>query len=411
MRDATPDDVLDGPVFAPDTVIRTAVHAVAGERAADPGHGRRQARRRRGPCPCPRGDRRRSTPRDRDPLGGRRPSRTRRARSGPCWSCSASRRSSPTSCSTASGPCPHDDDADIFRALNGVKTFIADNREVLDPIRIGVTSLIDLFDEILASLGWPGVIGLVSALGLLFGGVRLALLSGIGFAFIGVLGLWDATMDTLAILLAAVVIALADRPAARDRRRPQQPAQRAPVADPRRDADHADVRVPGADHAAVPDRRTRRRSIATLIYALPAAIRITALGLRGVPHDTVEAASAFGADGHADAAQGRAAARAPRHRPRHQPDDHAQPVDGRHRRPDRRARPRRGTSWWRCPQVDVGTAFEAGLAIVILAIVLDRLTDAAGEWLSPRARIARRRSGRPGWQRLIGARDRCSPSG
>jgi glycine betaine/proline transport system ATP-binding protein len=29
MRDATPEDVLDGPVFAPDTVIRTAVHAVA----------------------------------------------------------------------------------------------------------------------------------------------------------------------------------------------------------------------------------------------------------------------------------------------------------------------------------------------------------------------------------------------
>ena len=53
-------------------------------------------------------------------------------------------------------------------------------------------------------------------------------------------------------------------------------------------------------------------------------------------------------------------------------------------------------------KVDVGTAFDAGLAIVILAIVLDRLTDAAGEWLSPRARIARRRSGRPGWQRLVG---------
>ena len=29
MRDATPDDVLDGPVFTSDTVIRTAVHAVA----------------------------------------------------------------------------------------------------------------------------------------------------------------------------------------------------------------------------------------------------------------------------------------------------------------------------------------------------------------------------------------------
>jgi glycine betaine/proline transport system ATP-binding protein len=29
MRDATPDDVLDGPVFTSDTVIRSAVHAVA----------------------------------------------------------------------------------------------------------------------------------------------------------------------------------------------------------------------------------------------------------------------------------------------------------------------------------------------------------------------------------------------
>ena len=37
--------------------------------------------------------------------------------------------------------------------------------------------------------------------------------------------------------------------------------------------------------------------MATLIYALPAAIRITTLGIRGVPPDTLEAASAFGATG------------------------------------------------------------------------------------------------------------------
>ena len=33
-------------------------------------------------------------------------------------------------------------------------------------------------------------------------------------------------------------------------------------------------------------------------------------------------------------------------------------------------------------------AFDAGMAIVILAIVLDRLTDHAGEWLDPRDRPA-----------------------
>ena len=33
-----------------------------------------------------------------------------------------------------------------------------------------------------------------------------------------------------------------------------------------------------------------------------------------------------------------------------------------------------------------GAAFQAGLAVVILAIVLDRLTDHAGEWMDPRFR-------------------------
>ncbi len=37
-------------------------------------------------------------------------------------------------------------------------------------------------------------------------------------------------------------------------------------------------------------------------------------------------------------------------------------------------------------QVNVGLAFQAGLAIVILAIALDRLTDRAGEWMDPRFR-------------------------
>src|SRR5207247_8167008 len=35
--------------------------------------------------------------------------------------------------------------------------------------------------------------------------------------------------------------------------------------------------------------------VTTMIYAIPPAIRITALGIRGVPTNTIEAASAFGA--------------------------------------------------------------------------------------------------------------------
>jgi glycine betaine/proline transport system permease protein len=295
---------------------------------------------------------------------------------------------------------PHDDDADIFRWLNGIKDAIADNRQVLDPIRIGVTSLVDLFDEILASLGWPGVIALVSAFGLLFGGVRLALLAGLGFAFIGVLGLWDEAMATLGVLLAAVVIALLiglplGIAAGRSNR---LNALLSPVLDVMQIMPTLAYLAPLTLLFLI---GRPSSTVATLIYALPAAIRITTLGIRGVPRDTVEAASAFGATGMQTLRKVEL--------------------------PLARRAIALGINQTimlslsmvviagligapglarnivvSLSKVDVGTAFDAGLAIVILAIVLDRLTDAAGEWLSPRARIARRRSGRPGWHRLVG---------
>ena len=296
---------------------------------------------------------------------------------------------------------PHDDDADIFRALNSIKDVIADNRQILDPIRIGVTSLVDLFDEILASLGWTGVIALVAALGLLFGGIRLALLAGLGFAFIGVLGLWDEAMATLGVLLAAVVIALIiglPLGIAAGRSNRLNAILRPPILDVMQIMPTLAYLAPLTLLFLI---GSPSSTVATLIYALPAAIRITALGIRGVPHDTVEAASAFGATGMQTLRKVEL--------------------------PLARRAIALGINQTimlslsmviiagligapglarnivvALSKVDVGTAFDAGLAIVILAIVLDRLTDAAGEWLSPRARIARRRSGRPGWQRLVG---------
>ncbi len=295
---------------------------------------------------------------------------------------------------------PHDDDADIFRWLNGIKDAIADNRQILEPVRLGVTSLIDLFDEILASLGWTGVIALVSALGLLFGGVRLALLAGLGFAFIGVLGLWDQAMATLGILLAAVVIALLiglplGIAAGRSNR---LNAILSPFLDVMQIMPTLAYLAPLTLLFLIGPASS---TVATLIYALPAAIRITALGIRGVPHDTVEAASAFGATG----VQTLRKVELPLARRAIALGINQTImlslsmviIAGLIGAPGLARNIVVSLS-----KVDVGTAFDAGLAIVILAIVLDRLTDAAGEWLSPRARIARRRSGRPGWQRLIG---------
>ncbi len=291
---------------------------------------------------------------------------------------------------------PHDDDFPLFRSLNGVRDLVDENRYVLDPIRTAVASVVDVFNLVILSLGWPGIIGLAGALGLVFGGVRLAILAITGFASLGILGLWDASMATLGLMLAAVLIAIAIGVplgilAGRNRR---VSAVISPVLDIMQIMPTFAYLTPMVllfFIGAAPS------TIATLIYAIPPAIRITALGIRGVSESTVEAATSLGAT--------------------------SRQVLTKVQLPlARRAiglginqsimmalsmvvitamigAPGLGRNILTAVQkVDVGAAFDAGLAIVILAIILDRLTFAAGEWLDPRSRIGTR----TGRRRMLG---------
>ena len=286
---------------------------------------------------------------------------------------------------------PHDDDAPLFRTLNQVHDSVADNRTVLEPIRAAVAALIDVFNNLIASLGWPGIIGLAGAIGFAFGGVRLALLGALGFASLGVLGLWDGSMATLGMMLAAVVIALVlGLPlgilAGRSNR---VSAILSPILDVMQIMPTLAYLTPitllfliGATPS----------TIATLIFAMPAAIRITSLGIRGVSPSSVEAAKSLGS------------------------------TEGQILRKVQIPLARRAiglavnqtimlglsmiviTGLIGAPGLglsltqglnkhDVGSTFDSGIAIVILAIILDRLTFAAGEWMDPRTR-ARKRLGR-----------------
>ena len=292
---------------------------------------------------------------------------------------------------------PHDDDFPLFRSLNGVRDFVDENRYVLDPVRSAVAGLVGAFDLVIASLGWPGIIGVAGALGLVFGGVRVALLAITGFASLGILGLWDASMATLGLMLAAVLIAIAIGVplgilAGRSRR---VSAVISPVLDIMQIMPTFAYLTPMTllfFIGAAPS------TVATLIYAIPPAIRITALGIRGVPEASVEAATSLGAT--------------------------SRQVLSKVQLPlARRAiglginqsimmalsmvvitamigAPGLGRNILTAVQkVDVGAAFDAGLAIVILAIILDRITYAAGEWLDPRTHLT---GGRTRRQRLLG---------
>jgi glycine betaine/proline transport system permease protein len=286
---------------------------------------------------------------------------------------------------------PHDDDYPLFHSLNGIRDWANDNRQVLEPVRSGIGGLVAFFDNVLASLGWPGVLGLAGALGMVFSGWRLAVLVVAGFLSLGALGLWDASMATLSLMLASVVIALlVGLPlgilAGRSDR---ATAILSPILDVMQIMPTLAYLIPvtalffiGAAPSAV----------ATLIYAIPPGVRITSLGIRGVPATTVEAARSMGStNGQAlRKVQLPLASRA---------------IGLGINQTIMLAlsmvvitgligAPGLGKSLTiALSKVNVGAAFEAGLAIVILAIILDRLTFAAGEWLDPRVRRAQVRQG------------------
>ena len=295
---------------------------------------------------------------------------------------------------------PHDTDSELFKGINAARDWVDANRSVpifafvIDPIRGGIAALVSGFNAFLATLGWPGVLAVAGSLGLVFGGLRLATLSVLGFASLGVLGLWTASMETLALMLAAVVIALViGIPLGIVAGRSQRFASLiSPVLDVMQIMPTFCYLAPmtllfliGAPSA----------TIATLIYAIPPAIRITSFGIRGVPTETMEAAISLGST-------------------RWQ-------VLRKVQLPLARrtigvginqtimlalsmvvitaliGAPGLGKNVLQALQKGhVGEAFDAGIAIVILAIVLDRLTDQAGEWMDPRTRggddnIVRRR--------------------
>ena len=288
---------------------------------------------------------------------------------------------------------PHDESAPIFTTLNGIRDWVDANRTSsplfiygFNPVRTGIDGLVVGIDAFLALLGWPGILAVSGALGLIFGGWRLAILAVAGFASLGVLGLWEASVATLGLVLAAVILSLLigiplGIVAGRSSR---LAAFLSPILDFMQIMPTMAYLAPVALLFLIGGPSA---TIVTLIYAIPPAIRITALGIRGVGVTTVEAAVSFGATRW----QVLTKVQVPLAR---------RMIGVGVNQTIMMAlsmvviaafigAPGLGERILRAVRaVDVGASFDAGLAIVILAIVLDRLTDSAGVWMDPRYRPA-----------------------
>jgi glycine betaine/proline transport system permease protein len=294
----------------------------------------------------------------------------------------------------ASGTWPDALTIDFSGPLTTASDWIVDNRDshplflyffghVSNAVVLGVRAVY----LVLLGVGWAGVTAIGALVAWRVAGIRLALGTAAAFLACGLLGMWVPTMQTLALMVVAVLASvvvgaflglaagLSDR---MDR------ALR-PVLDT--------MQVLPAYAYLLPvvmifGMGVPAAVLATVVYAAPPMARLTALGLRGADKEVLEAVDSLGAT----ARQRLLTARIPLARKElllglNQTIMMAlsmaviASVIGAGGLGDR--------VYQALASVDVGAALAAGIPIVLLAVVLDRVTAAAGDGTEG--------SGRRGW--------------
>ncbi|MDJ0720891.1 MAG: proline/glycine betaine ABC transporter permease [Desulfobacterales bacterium] len=173
--------------------------------------------------------------------------------------------------------------------------WLVDNyREVFQTIKWPVEQTLNGLDAGLNALPPPIVIIALALAAWRFSGKGLALFTLITMTFVGLLGLWEDTMTTLAMVLSSVIFcALAGIPLGIWAGRSDTfEAGIRPVLDAMQTTPAFVYLVPIVMLFSVGN---VAGVLATIVFALPPIIRLTSLGIRQVHPELVEAAQAFGA--------------------------------------------------------------------------------------------------------------------
>lgn len=269
-------------------------------------------------------------------------------------------------------------DFEIGSGVDSVVNYILDNfSPLLDAIASGIGFVTDSILNALNAVPMPVGIAIFVVLSLWRVGIGFSLFTALSLWLVQHMGLWQATMETLSLVIASTFIAmLVGLPLG--------------IAMARRDSVAAVVRpaldlmqtmpafvylIPAAMFfglGAVPG------TIATVIFAMPPVVRLTNLGIRQVHPEFIEAGQAFGCT----ASQLLFKVQLPNALPSIMAGINqtimlslsmvviASMIG---------AGGIGNTVLTGIQRLDVGTGFEGGLAVVILAVILDRITQSLGK--------------------------------
>ncbi len=164
-----------------------------------------------------------------------------------------------------------------------------------DALTFGIRSLLDALEVILVQTPWVVIASLIVLLTWLTAGLRTAIYSGAFLAYMGLLGFWEAAMTTLALLgtAACLSIAIGIPLGMFAARRPRFYAFIQPIMDFMQTMPAFVFMVPVIAFFGV---GKPAAVVVTMIFGGTPVVRLTVLGLRGVPESVREAAISFGAN-------------------------------------------------------------------------------------------------------------------
>ncbi len=184
-------------------------------------------------------------------------------------------------------------------SIDGVEAFfnwaVLNGEALFDGITYAIRLVLDALELVFVSTPWIVIASLIILLTWLTAGVRMAIYSGAFLAYMGLLGFWEKAMTTLALLgtAACLSIVIGIPLGMFAARRPRFYAFIQPIMDFMQTMPAFVFMIPviaffgTGKPAAV---------VTTMIFGGTPVVRLTVLGLRGVPESVREAAISFGAN-------------------------------------------------------------------------------------------------------------------
>ncbi|MCY4618246.1 MAG: ABC transporter permease subunit [Chloroflexi bacterium] len=189
---------------------------------------------------------------------------------------------------------PFDVGRDVGHRIDIWLDWLKDNfSPVFQAIKNVIVWFLNSLEDMMLWLTWPAFIGAIALTSWLLVSFRMALFSAASLLLLATFGLWGSTVETMALIIVTVTLSIliAVPLGVWASQSDRLDAVLRPILDAMQTMPSFVYLVPAIAFFSLGDTPA---VFATLIYAVPPAVRLTNLGIRQLPEETLEAADSFG---------------------------------------------------------------------------------------------------------------------